>query len=219
MDRFALILPAAGSSLRFGRDKLAEPLLGVSVLSRTLAAFAARDDVAEIVVVGRAISQSHASKIVLARGGSNRAESVRNGLAQVPTSIEWVAIHDAARPMVSGELITRVFQAARQFGAAAPAMPVALTIKQSARTLPAAVEKTIPRHTLWAMQTPQIVRRADLLDAFARCPIPLDAVTDDVQLLELIGKPVMLVPGDESNIKITTPMDVKIAELMLEGRA
>jgi 2-C-methyl-D-erythritol 4-phosphate cytidylyltransferase len=218
MNRLAVILPAAGASQRFGRDKLAERIAGVDVMTRTLNAFCLRADVAEIVLVGRALGDHHARKVVLARGGTNRAESVRNGLMMVPQAVEWVAIHDAARPLVSQELISAVFDAARLHGAAAPALPVSLTIKQAGRQLPAPVEQTVPRDTLWAMQTPQIMRRIDLIDAFNRCPVPLDRVTDDVQLLELIGKPVMLVPGEESNLKITTPMDARLAEMWLEGR-
>ena len=88
-------------------------------------------------------------------------------------------------------------------------------IKQATGPLPAKVERTVPRSELWAMQTPQIMRRTDLLEAFEKCPIPLDQVTDDVQLLELIGKPVMLVPGEERNLKLTTAMDLRIAEMIL----
>jgi 2-C-methyl-D-erythritol 4-phosphate cytidylyltransferase len=94
-----------------------------------------------------------------------------------------------------------------------------LTIKQATGPLPAKVQQTLPRSTLWAMQTPQIVRRIDLFEAFDRCPIPLEEVTDDVQLLELIGKDVWLIPGQEQNLKITTAMDVHLAERWLSGNA
>src|SRR5258706_402013 len=105
--------------------------------------------------------------------------------------------------------------AASTHGAAVPALPVSLTIKQAHGPLPARVEKTIPRENLWAMQTPQIMRRADLLNAFKNCPIPLAQVTDDVQLIELAGGQVWLVAGEERNLKITTPIDLKIAEILL----
>ena len=119
---------------------------------------------------------------------------------------------------MSQELIDRTLAAAVEHGAAVPALPVKLTIKQATGPLPAQVERTVPRDTLWAMQTPQVMRRAALLDAFERCPIPLDQVTDDVQLLELPGDDVWLVPGDERNLKITTPMDLKLAELLIRER-
>jgi 2-C-methyl-D-erythritol 4-phosphate cytidylyltransferase len=137
-------------------------------------------------------------------------------LKLVHADVEWVAVHDAARPLVSDDLITRVFAAAQEHGAAAPAMPVQLTIKQATGPLPARVERTVPRHHLWAMQTPQIARRADLLHAYETCPIPLDQVTDDVQLIELTGGPVYLVAGEERNLKITTATDLAIAELLFE---
>jgi 2-C-methyl-D-erythritol 4-phosphate cytidylyltransferase len=95
-------------------------------------------------------------------------------------------------------------------------MPVSLTIKRATGPLPARVECTVPRQNLWAMQTPQIARRADLLDAYARCPIPLDQVTDDVQLIELAGGQVWLAPGDERNLKITTQMDLIVARMLME---
>ena len=145
--------------------------------------------------------------------GGERAVRMR----QVPVEIEWVAVHDAARPLVSQELIDRTLAAAVEHGAAVPALPVHLTIKQATGPLPARVERTIPRQTLWAMQTPQIMRRAALLEAFEKCPLPLDQVTDDVQLIELAGGAVWLVEGEERNLKITTASDLKIAELHLRA--
>jgi len=216
MPQFAVILPAAGLSTRFGgpRSKLAERLGDQTVLERSLAAFTRRDDVETVLVATRDASVT-LEKVICCGGGTTRAESVRNALRIVPPHIEWVAVHDAARPLVSQELIDRTFAAAVEHGAAVPAMPVALTIKQASGPLPAKVERTVPRERLWAMQTPQVMRRTALLDAFERCPIPLEQVTDDVQLLELAGHDVWLVAGEEWNIKITTPMDLTVAELLL----
>ena len=90
-----------------------------------------------------------------------------------------------------------------------------LAIPAPAQTQPANVVRTVPRSRLWAVQTPQIMRRSDLAAAFASCPVPLDQVTDDLQLLELAGKPVWLVEGDERNIKITTQTDLRVAEMLL----
>ncbi len=219
MPQFSVILPAAGVSARFGVNKITADLLGVPVIVRTVNAFVERDDVAEVVLATRdraaleAIFPTPHAKIRYADGGPTRAHTVR--LAVEAAANEWVAIHDAARPLVNQALVDRVFAAALQSGAAAPAMPVALTIKEAAGPLPARVERTVPRDRLWAMQTPQAGRRDELLRAFAACPIPLDQVTDDVQLLELVGRPVMLVAGEESNLKITTPMDIRVAELWL----
>jgi 2-C-methyl-D-erythritol 4-phosphate cytidylyltransferase len=219
----AVIVPAAGASTRFGgpKNKLAEELCGRPVLTRTLDAFLVRPDVERIVLpTSQAIDWLPADpRIQTCPGGTNRAQSVWNALRQIPAGIEWVAVHDGARPLVSQDLIDRSIATARQHGAAVPAMPVHLTVKEARGPLPAQVVRTVPRANLWAMQTPQVMRRADLLDAFDRCPIPLDQVTDDVQLLELVGKEVWLVAGEERNLKITTRMDLRVAGMWLEDDA
>jgi 2-C-methyl-D-erythritol 4-phosphate cytidylyltransferase len=231
MPSFAVILPAAGSSSRFGRNKLIEPLNGKPVLLHSLRAFTRREDVSHIVVATQSFSAIHEAIVSSASsifvdprlnfcpGGDCRAESVLRAVRELPSEVEWIAVHDAARPLVSQELISETFAAAQQHGAAVPAMPVNLTIKQCAGPLPAKVVRTVPRNELWAMQTPQIMRRADLLAAYDKCHMSLDQITDDVQLLELIGRDVWLVPGDDRNLKITTPLDLKIAELILRGEA
>lgn len=219
MPDFAVILPAAGQSTRYGgpRNKLFEILDGVTVLNRSIAAFQTRADVAMIVIPTRNPLDITGAHIHLCNGGASRAHSVLAALREVPPEIEWIAIHDAARPLISQTLIDRTLTAAFQHGAAVPAMPVHLTIKQATGPLPARVERTIPRHTLWAMQTPQIMRRETLLNAFNSCPLPLDQVTDDVQLIELAGGEVWLVEGEERNLKITTAGDLRIAEMYLNG--
>lgn len=212
----AVLIPAGGSSVRFGANKLTTMLRGKSVLTRSIEAFVDRNDVSSVIVASTntPVELTH-PKLRVCAGGTCRAESVRSALREVPEQIEWVAIHDAARPLVSQELITRVFDAARQHGAAGPAMPVALTIKRAATSLPARVEATVPRAHLWAMQTPQVMRRVDLIRAFDECPIPLGEVTDDLQLLELVGISATLVQGEERNLKVTTPIDLKLAEMIL----
>jgi 2-C-methyl-D-erythritol 4-phosphate cytidylyltransferase len=230
---FAVILPAAGLSRRFGADKLRASLAGSAVLWRTIDAFARRvgTDVASIVLAvpgGVDVWDGAPADIVALRdtgalqaveGGPSRAHSVLNALRGVPDSVEFVAVHDAARPLVSQALIDRAFAHARTHGSAIPALPVKLTIKQATGPLPAAVQRTLPRSTLWEMQTPQVARRRDLLDAFARCPLPLDQVTDDGQLLELAGLTVWLVEGEERNLKLTTPQDLLLAEQLLTAGA
>ncbi|HEX2973001.1 MAG TPA: 2-C-methyl-D-erythritol 4-phosphate cytidylyltransferase [Tepidisphaeraceae bacterium] len=227
MSSLGVILPAAGRSVRFGgnRNKLFELLDGKPVVTHAVEAFLTRQDVAALVIVTgdpRAIAQVLPQpldpRITFCKGGDSRAESVRNGLASIDRAVEWIAVHDAARPLVSQGLIGRTLEVAKEHGAAVPAMPVHLTIKQATGPLPAAVQRTIPRNTLWAMQTPQIMRRSALEAAFEQCPLPLDAVTDDVQLLELAGHPVWLVEGEERNLKITTHMDLQIAELLVQGK-
>jgi 2-C-methyl-D-erythritol 4-phosphate cytidylyltransferase len=223
---WAIILPAAGRSTRFGsgQNKLQADLGGQSVLLRSLNAFLQRTDIAWIgVALNDQSDDTHQMlrtlddpRLVVCPGGTCRADSVRQALSHVPNSLEWVGIHDAARPMVSQPLIDRVLTTARQYGAAAPAMPVHSTIKQADGPLPASIQSTLRRDRLWAMQTPQIMRRADLLVAYAHCPIPLEQVTDDVQLLELSGQAVWLVEGEESNLKITTAMDLRLARCLMD---
>lgn len=237
---FALILPAAGRSARFGgpTNKLLAPLARSSVLARSLSAFLRRSDVCLAVLPtllppggstepADVFPEAHPELIALLRdprvrlcaGGSSRAASVRAALALVPPGVVWVAVHDAARPLVSNEVIDRALAAAVAHGAAVPALPTASTVKEARGPLPAVASRTLDRSTLWAMQTPQVMRRASLLAAYAACPVPLDAVTDDAQLLELNGQPVWLVPGDEQNLKITTAIDLRMAEMLLADEA
>ncbi|HEV7299942.1 MAG TPA: 2-C-methyl-D-erythritol 4-phosphate cytidylyltransferase [Tepidisphaeraceae bacterium] len=226
MSSLTVILPAAGKSTRFGSDKLRATLRGTPVIIHTVLSFVRHPSVGS-VLVAQGVDGPFASlpdgsfepvhaKVQVVPGGATRAHSVLSALRLVPPDVEWVAIHDAARPLVSADLIDRVFTAAREHGAAAPALPVHLTIKQATGPLPARVERTVPRQQLWAMQTPQICRRAALLAAFERCPIPLEQVTDDVQLIELAGGTVYLVPGEDRNLKITTAMDLKVAEMLMD---
>ena len=254
MPKFAVILPAAGSSARFGgpRSKLIEELCGLPVITRAVAAFVQRSDTHQILIAvpndphaRAAPSQQNLARIddpapsrraneiwdalardpmvknrlgnqiVLVPGGGTRAHSVLAALRRVPADVEWVAIHDAARPLVSQQLIDRTFAAAVEHGAAAPALPVQLTVKQATGPLPAQVQRTVPRSELWAMQTPQIMRRADLLSAYEECVYPLEDVTDDLQVLELTSRPAWLVRGEESNLKITTPQDIRVASMLI----
>src|SRR5690349_10845108 len=144
MSPFAVILPAAGISARFAadRDKLLEPLEGQSVIARSVHAFLERRDVAQVIIPTRrpdllAPELPRDQRLNFCLGGSCRAASVRSGLERVNDNLEWVAVHDAARPLVSQELIDRTLSAATQHGAAVPALQVMLTIKQAAAPLPA----------------------------------------------------------------------------------
>ena len=231
MPRFAVILPAAGASTRFGpqANKLFAPLKdGLPVIACTLERFLARQDVECVVVAtpegGFRSSDDHPAlrqalddpRVRQCAGGPSRAHSVRNALAEVPASVEWVAVHDAARPLVPATMIDRVVEAAVRYGAAIPALPIVPTVKQADGPLPAKVQRTVPRQSLWAVQTPQVVRRSALEAAYAACPVPLERVTDEAQLLELSGQEVWLVPGDERNVKITTPDDLHAARAFVD---
>ena len=200
------------------------------MIARSVEAFLSRADVGCVVLATNQREQIEPAlrgpgagamdpRVMFCTGGAARAASVWAALRAVPERFEWVAVHDAARPLVSQALIDATLDAARRRGAAAaPAMPVSLTIRQATGPLPARAGRSLPRHTLWAMQTPQVARRADLLAACEACPIPLDEVTDDLQLLELAGREVWLVAGEERNLKITTGADLQLAELLLQSR-
>src|SRR6185503_16384943 len=161
MTEFAVILPAAGKSERFGgRNKLLEELAGSTVLQWAVEAFLVRQDVGEIVIATRDQQRLQSvlksdPRISFCEGGENRAESVARALETVSHAMSYVAIHDAARPLVSQELIERVWAAARDHGAAVPVMPVTSTIKLGGNgPLPSRVMGTLPRKMLWAVQTP-----------------------------------------------------------------
>ena len=231
MPSFAVILPAAGGATRFGGpvNKVLVPLAGVPLIVHAIRAFLSRPDVTALVIPNSPSAglQESASpelaaclrdpRVRLCAGGASRAESVRRGLAEVPREAEWVAVHDAARPLVSQELIMRTLAAAVEHGAAVGALPVAQTVKEAEGPLPAKVARTVPRSRLWAVQTPQVMRRGDLVEAFETCPLPLGQVTDDLQLIELARKPVWLVDGEERNLKVTTQTDLRVAELLLSA--
>ena len=214
------VLVAAGASTRMGFDKLSVDLGGETVLHRSIRAFAQCPQVDEIVLVAgknRAFVEAQAADckkpVQIVTGGATRAESAKNGVLAARGTL--VAVHDAARPFVSAAVIEAVLDAAKQCGAAAPAVPVKDTIKQAVRgdgkTVPAGcrVENTPDRSTLYAVQTPQCFDRAQYLAALEE----LDAekarlVTDDCSLFELTGRPVQLTQGNYANRKITTREDL-----------
>jgi len=223
--RIAVVIPAAGLSSRFGRNKLLEPLAGEPVFTRTIRAFTELRDLAIAqIVIARAPGVDPRSlaplvpddsRILWTPGGPTRADSVRRAAEAVAADIDWLAVHDAARPLVSADLIACCITHAHTHGNAIPAMPVKLTVKEAHGPLPAVVKRTLTRGDLWEMQTPQVMRRTNLLAAFAKCPLPMEQITDDAQLLELAGETVWLIPGEERNLKITTPTDLHLAEAIL----
>ena len=207
------IIVAAGASRRMGFDKLSYCLPdGRTVLETSCALFAAHPAVDELVLVAggnrpqcEAIAAACPKPCTVVQGGATRADSVHNGLAAAKGQL--VAIHDAARPFASEEVITQVLQAAAKTGAAAPAVPVKDTIKVADKD--GKVVTTPDRATLYAVQTPQCFDRAQYLAALQE----LDAekarlVTDDCSLFELTGRSVQLTQGDYANLKITTREDL-----------
>jgi 2-C-methyl-D-erythritol 4-phosphate cytidylyltransferase len=228
MPKFAVILPAAGKSSRFG-DREKKPfasLDGRAVWLRAAELFVARDDVCQTLLVispedEDLFERRFRANIVFMNvqavlGGAERFESVANALAKLSPDAEYVAIHDAVRPCVTAELIDAVFAAAAASGAAMLATPVNDTIKRA--DAQKNVTATVPRDGLWLAQTPQVFRRDWLLDAYARRGEVTGPITDDAQLIEAAGHAVRLVPGAASNLKITTTDDLILAAAVLKCR-
>lgn len=216
------VIVAAGSASRMGGiDKVMAPLGGTPMVARTAAAFQNCDAIAEIVIVTRpdlirpisALCAGMDKVRAVVAGGSSRQESVWLGLNALSEDIQLAAIHDGARPLVSNLVIDRTVRAANSYGAAAPAVPVKDTIKVVKGGL---VEKTPDRATLQAVQTPQVFDFDLLRGALKKAEEEKAAVTDDCSAVERLGMKVKIVEGDERNLKVTTPMDLKIAEMLLE---
>ena len=216
------VIVAAGTASRMrGIDKMLAPLNGQPVLLRTVRALAASSRIGQIIIVTRddlsasvrALCGGEKKVCAVVLGGATRAESVLNGLRRVKTPV--VAIHDGARPLVTPEVIDTAISAAEKTGAAAPAVPVRDTIKIAEDGM---VRATPDRAALYAVQTPQVFAteriRAALADALEKA-LPL---TDDCSAAEAAGLPVALTAGSEENIKITTPIDLVLAEAILRRR-
>ncbi|MHC4880740.1 MAG: 2-C-methyl-D-erythritol 4-phosphate cytidylyltransferase [Planctomycetota bacterium] len=226
MARFAVILAAAGQSSRFGaktprEKKVFQELKGRAVWLRSAEAFQNRDDVVQTLLVVSPDDLDWFKEkfqpnlafmdIEVVAGGAERADSVQNALARVGSDVDFVAVHDAARPLIAKAWIDDIFAAAIETGAAIPGTPISSTVKKVADGV---IEKTVPRTGLYAAQTPQVVRRELLLEAYAqRGSKP---ATDEASLVEHLGHPVMLVEGSQLNIKITTKSDLQIASAFLE---
>lgn len=193
----ALVL-AAGSSVRYGRDKLEETLFGRPVWQVATDAFASHPLVDEVVVVGR--SGMETPNLKFAEGGSSREESAAKGLAK--SSGRLVLVHDAARPFVTQELITRVIEAAQEHGAVFPGIPVVDTVREFRD----GQWVTVDRSRLTRVQTPQGFRRDWLEEAYARNQLPV--ATDDAVMVAQLGHSLHQVEGDARNIKITHAGDL-----------
>ena len=216
------IIVAAGASRRMGFDKLSYRLPdGRTVLETSCALFAAHPAVDELVLVAggnrpqcEAIAAACPKPCTVVQGGATRADSVRSGLAAAKGQL--VAIHDAARPFASAEIITAALQAAAESGAAAPAVPVKDTIKVADQD--GKVVATPDRAMLYAVQTPQCFDRVLYLQALeAVSGEKASLVTDDCRLFELAGLPVTLTAGDYANLKITTKEDLQKEKTMRIG--
>ena len=218
-SRVAAVIAAAGSSERMGEvDKMLALLGGKTILARVVDAFQRCNLIDQIVVVVNKQSVEKCQQLVTKQGwskvtyvcpgGERRQDSVAAGLSRL-SHCEWVVIHDGARPLVTEELIQRGLIEARGTGAAVAAVPVKDTIKVAGDDQ--IVRETPPRNNLWAVQTPQVFRFDIITEAYRQVKTE---VTDDASLVEQLGYRVKLYMGSYDNIKVTTPDDLALAELL-----
>ncbi|MDB5352018.1 MAG: 2-C-methyl-D-erythritol 4-phosphate cytidylyltransferase [Planctomycetota bacterium] len=230
MGSFAVILPAAGRSSRFGdpkQKKIYADLDGRAVWLRAIEPFLTRDDVSQTIVAIAAEDRELFERryrpsvaflnITVIDGGAERHDTIARALEILDPACEFVAVHDAARPCLTAELVEAVFSAAREHGAAVPGVPVADTLK---RVDPATgrIMETVPRAGLVAVQTPQAFRRDLLVRAYAN-RAAVSGITDDAQLVEALGHPCHVVAGSPLNLKITTAADLALAAALLQAMA
>lgn len=217
----AVIVAAGNASRMGGIDKVMAPLGGEPMIVKTVRAFQNAAVIQEIVIVTRPdlirpitdLCHGMEKVIAVVAGGKTRQESVMLGLNALTNKVKLAAIQDGARPFVTEAVIDRTVRAAHTFGAAIPVVPVKDTIKVDKGGI---VDSTPQRKTLKAVQTPQVFDFDILRGALNKAKIQGIEVTDDASAVENMGMTVKMVAGDERNIKITTPMDLRIGEILLE---
>lgn len=228
MPTFAVIVAAAGKSDRFGgqEKKTFAKLDGRPVFLRTLEQFINRDDVCATLLAVAPEDVSEMKEryganlgfmgVKLVEGGARRCDTVKLALQAVPEDADFVAVHDAARPCVSEDMIQRVFDEAEKTSAAILATPLTGTIKRVSDA--GVIEETVPRTALYEAQTPQVFRKDVLVEAYAGLSEVEQEITDDAQLVEQTGHAVSIVVSDASNIKITARSDMAIASAVIKSR-
>lgn len=211
--KVGLILLAGGKGTRMGLNvpKQYYELSGRPVALHSLEVFDQVPAIGQIIVVAESEYHYLFSGRSFASPGERRQDSVWNGLQKIDPSVDYICIHDAARPFISVELIENMLKEALKTGAAAAAVPLKFSVKQADET--GRVRRSLDRSQIWEMQTPQVVRKDLLLKGFEIAQKKGLTVTDDVGLVELFDHPVQLVHGSYRNLKLTTQEDIQIAEL------
>ena len=220
MAKFAVVLAAAGKSSRF-RDKHYKkpfaPLKDRAVWLHCADKFLNRDNVVQVLIViapedrERFMDSFGANVAILGidvvEGGAERSDSIANALERVNDEVDYIAVHDAARPCLANEWIDSVFLKEATTGAAMLAIPITGTVKRVGEK--GVIQETVPRDNLWEAQTPQVFRKGILLKAYAQRGN--QPATDDAELVQRIGQPVTVVTGSPINLKITTKEDLRLA--------
>ena len=225
MSYTVMMVAAAGNSTRMGCAKQHILLNRQPVLLRTMLVLQAVDAIDEILLITREQDAEHFAALAkehgvtklrrIVRGGDTRQQSVANGLAALPPETTLVGIHDGARPLVTPEVVEAVIAEAKNCGGAAVAVKVKDTLKQT--DADGFITATPDRSNLWRVQTPQVFAREPFCAAMAAAIKDGRDFTDDCQLMEQAGHPVRLVAGLDTNLKLTTPEDVRLAEAILHG--
>lgn len=225
--KLTVIIAAAGKGKRFSvsSDKLFVKVNGKPILFYTIKAVHDTPIVGKIILVVDSANIARAGRLVrdggfrkvkeIIPGGMIRFDSVKRGLSRLGGGDRYVAVHDGARPLVTGDIIARVFAAARKHGAAIAAVPAKNTVKESDKN--GFIRRTPKRDKLWEAQTPQVFRKGLILKAYGLCRDAGD-VTDDALLVERLGARVKLIEGSYSNIKITTKEDLEVARRSLSAK-
>ena len=228
----AIVVGAGGGKRLGGVEKAFMEIAGHPLIAYSVELFCAHPEVDDVclVVSGESVERARSmgrerewrKVTAIVPGGTERQDSVRAGLDALK-SCEWVLIHDAARPLLTNEMVSRGLAAAAATGAAVAATPVRDTLKrvpvaETAEAWPV-VQETVDRSGLWAAQTPQVFRVSLLREAFARVGAEASALTDDGAVAQAAGFPVHLYAGDAQNIKVTLPEDVALVEALLARRA
>jgi 2-C-methyl-D-erythritol 4-phosphate cytidylyltransferase len=223
MGTVGAVIVAAGKSRRMGGiDKVFANIAGKPLLAHVIDVFQKCPSIDQVVIVlgedniaeGRRLVEEYRwSKVIaVCNGGTRRQDSVAEGLKNL-SGCQWVVIHDGARPCIDVDLIEAGIKEAFQYGAAIAAIPVSDTIKVVSPG--SFVDETPPRQSLWAAQTPQVFRFDIITEAYRRAQFH---ATDDATLVENMNYKVKVYPGSDTNIKVTTPDDLLLAEVILESR-
>jgi len=221
----AAVIVAAGAGRRMGFEKTMTPVAGEPLVCHAVRAFDLCEEISEIVVVTAAereasvfeVLQVFSKPLRVVRGGETRQESVLAGINATSASCDWVAIHDAARPLITPDFISRCFAAAFEFGGSTAAESVSDTLQRGDEN--GFCAGVVDRSSLWRMQTPQVFQRAALLAAIRDAQESGVTLTDETSAMIRAGHRVHLVENPDWNFKVTLPKDVGVAEFLLRSRA
>jgi 2-C-methyl-D-erythritol 4-phosphate cytidylyltransferase len=226
--RVIAVVPAAGLGTRLGPglNKSFLPLLDRPLLAWTLEALQAAEEIAEIIPVLKGSEMEQAGEMVerygltkvkrIARGGAERQDSVLSGLELIKGPCSTVLIHDGARPLLEQALIRATIAALEGYDGAVAALPARETIKEADGA--GLIRRTLQRQALWSAQTPQVFPFRGIMEAHEEAAREGFRSTDDSALVERRGGRVRVVMGSQRNIKITTPEDLEVAEMLLRGQ-